>query len=113
MARKMANFVIEKVIEKYLSDVLKYQNLPEYLIIARISLDQWKPHELKAITLSDERNKYDVFHAEHPGNPRTSRDPRDLNILSSALASQGYEVHAFARRDKQYVRVAAAGAKPA
>jgi hypothetical protein len=109
----MANSIIEKVIEKYLSDVLKYQNLPEYLIVARISLDQWKPNELKPVTLSDERNKYDVFHAEHPGNPRTSTNPRDLNILSSALASQGYEVNAFARRDKQYVRVATAGAKPA
>jgi hypothetical protein len=109
----MADSIIEKVIEKYLSDVLKYQNLPEYLIIARISLDQWKPHELRAITLSDERNKYDIFHAGHPGNPRTSTDPRDLNILSSALVSQGYEVHAFAYREKRYQPIAAAGAKPA
>ena len=115
MARKMAKTVLEVVIDDYQASI-NNPSPSDFLIVTRIHADNWQKHKDSKYTYPRTDNKgfkYDVFHADYPGNPKTSTNPNDLNVFSFALASKGYEVYAFAYREKRYVPVAAAGSKPA
>jgi hypothetical protein len=113
MAKKMAKTVLEQIIEQYQS-AANSQNPADFLIVTRIHSSNWQKHSDSKYTREDSKGfKYDIFHANYPGNPKTSKDPADLNLLSLSLVSMGFETHAFAYRNKQYIRISAAGAKPA
>ena len=106
--------ILEKIIEQYLSSI-NNQNPSDFFIVTKIHMTAWESMQESRFSCADNKGfKYDLFHANYPGNPKTSKDPKDLNILSSALSSRGYEAYAFVYRDKKYLPTSATGSsKPA
>ncbi|MCU0642149.1 MAG: hypothetical protein MUF61_01035 [archaeon] len=99
--------IIEKILQQFRAQ-FSTTGAPEYILLTKKHSSNWQSNPASIFSRADNKGfKYDIFSAEHPANLKNNKNPRDFNILSESLASQGYEVYAFADREKGYRKVAA------